>query len=211
MMVSLFISICLVVLAGIVDPAFAHGNCGTTPTSKIELDLIETKINDARKARSGIACNGCITIDTYIYVFRKSSGEGSQVNDAVIDEQMKVLNVGFAKSPFKFRLVEANYEEDDFFYSYFKTTSEKASGDYTRVLLQKWPQRGDYSALNIYYGGMADGYSFSYSPADSGRTRNPWDGVFVQIGTVPGVYSERLIGVATVHEVRNISNPSAAS
>ena len=210
MRVSLFISFGLAVLAGIVDPACAHGKCDTKSKSKEELDLLERKIANIKRTRSGIACKGCITIDTYIYVFRKSNGEGSQVDETVINQQMKVLNAGYAKSPFKFRLVEANYEVDDFFYTNFKTTSEKASHDYPITLLQKWPQRGDYSALNIYYGGITHGYSFSYFPGEGGRARNYFDGVFITIAAVPQVYNTKSLGDTTVHEVRNIKKPSVA-
>lgn len=195
---------CIAVLTVLFPPTFAHNNCGTKSQSKDVLDLLQVKINDIKRTRSGIACIGCITIDTYIYVFRKSNGEGSQVDQTVIDEQMVALNAGFATSPFKFQLVEANYEVDDFFYTNFKTASELSSDDYPRTLLKKWPQRGDYSALNIYYGGITHDNSFAYSPAGSGRAKNPWDGVFVQIWTVPRAYSERVLGDTTIHEVRNI-------
>jgi hypothetical protein len=111
----LHIAFYVALLAGLFDPAVAHGRCGTKSQSKEELDLMQSKINDFRKTRSSMGCKGCITIDTYVYVFRTSDGYGSEVDQTLIDEQMLALNTGFAQTPFKFQLIEASYEEDDFY------------------------------------------------------------------------------------------------
>jgi hypothetical protein len=93
---------------GVFDAVVAHGTCGTKSPRKEELDLVQRKINDFRKTRSSIGCIRCITIDTYAYVFHTSNGDGSEFDAIRIDEQMQILNHAFAKTPFNFRLIEAN-------------------------------------------------------------------------------------------------------
>jgi hypothetical protein len=156
------------VFVALINPSFAHVKCGTKSKSKDALDLLEGKIKSVKRTRSGMACKKCITVDTYIYVFRKSDGEGSEIDDAVIADQMQILNDAFANSPFQFRVLETSYEVDDFFFSNFNTASELAAEanlghePLPRALLKKWPRRGDYTTLNIYYGGYDSDYSFAY-------------------------------------------------
>jgi hypothetical protein len=193
------------VLAALIIPSFAHIKCGTKSKSKDALDAMEGKINGAKRTR-GIACKKCITIDTYIYVFRKSDGEGSIIDDTVIADQMQILNDAFANSPFQFRVLETNYEVDDFFFSNFNTASELAAEanlnhePYPRALVKKWPRRGDYTTLNIYYGGFDSEYSFAFPPEQASK---PWDAVFVMNNDLPLIYDENSLGKTTIHEVRN--------
>jgi hypothetical protein len=189
------------VLVALINLSLAHVKCGTKSKSKEALDLMEVKINRMKKTRSGMACKRCITIDTYIYVFRKSNGEGSILNDAVITEQMQILNDAFANSPFQFRVLETSYVVDDFFFSNFNTASELAAEanlnhePYPRALLKKWPRRGDYTTLNIYYGGYDSDYSFAYPPEQQIK---PWDGVYVMNNDLPKVYDENSLGKTTI-------------
>jgi hypothetical protein len=162
---------------------------------------MQSKINDFRKTRSSIGCKRCVTIDTYIYVFRKSNGRGGNVNKTVIDKQMQILNDAFAKTPFKFELIEANFEVDDFYFSNFLTESEIASNENPRALTKKWPRRGNYSALNMYFGGCDSTYSFATSPGAGGLATSPCDGVYNVITTVPQVYALKNLGYTVVHEV----------
>ena len=153
-----------------------------------------------------MACKRCITIDTYIYVFRKANGEGSIMNNAVISGQIQILNDAFANSPFQFRVLETSYVVDDFFFSYFNAAAELAAEanlnhePYPRALLKKWPRRGDYKTLNIYYGGYDSDYSFAYPPEPQIK---PWDAVYVMNNDLPLIYDKNALGKTTIHEVRN--------
>ena len=205
MRVGVWMTLRLVFLAVLIgSPAVAHVSCGTKSKSKEELDVMESKINDVKRTRSGIYCQGCITIDTYVYVFRNSQGDGSKVDKSVIVEQMHVLNNAFAESPFQFRLVEANFEVDDFYYSTFLTQAE-GDTDSPLELVKKWPRRGGYSALNLYFGGVDFPYSFAAFPEAGGLSKTPWDGVYIWLPSVPQAYSTDFRGGTAIHEVSGVA------
>lgn len=205
MRVGVLISIRLAFLVALIaSPSSAHISCGTKSKNREELDLMESKINDVKRTR-GIYCKGCITIDTYVYVFRNSTGGGSRVDESVIAEQMQVLNNAFVDSAFQFRLVEANYEVDDFYYSTFLTKAEMEA-DSPLELMKKWPRRGGYSALNMYFGGVNFPYSFAVFPETGGLSKKPWDGVYIWLPSVPRVYSKDYLGGTAIHEVSGSGN-----
>jgi hypothetical protein len=58
------------------------------------------------------------------------------------------------------------------------------SNDFPRWLVEKWPRRGDYTSLNMYFGGYDNPFSFALFPYNVGEAQNgffPWDAVFILI------------------------------
>jgi hypothetical protein len=159
------------------------------------------RINEVSQKRSNMRCVGCITIDTYIYVFHHSNGDGNQVNESVIGKQIKVLNEAFGRTPFQFRIMEVKFEVDDLFYSQFLVNEKGEHSETPETLIQRFPRRGDYSTLNLYFGGIDMPFSFSFLPSPGGLNSVPWDGAYIFLGSVPKVYSMHQTGATTVHEV----------
>jgi hypothetical protein len=192
----------------LIAPALSHIDCTTKSHSKKDLDLMQTKLTiekemQERSDSSRVRCIRCITIDTYVYVFHRSNGEGSEVNKKVIDEQMQVLNSGFAKSPFRFRLMAANFVIDDLFYSRFLVNEKGEDASNPEVMTRKYPRFGDYSSLNIYFGAVDGSTSFTILPSVDGLKSVPWDGVFIYLRSVPRIYSPDITGATLTHEVSN--------
>jgi hypothetical protein len=197
-----FLPFYIAVLSGLLDSVVAHGACSTKSQSTEELDLMQNAIREFKKTRSSsLACKGCITIDTYIYVFRTENGEGSDVDEAAIDKMMSILNDAFAKSPFKFQLLEVNFEVDDFYFLNFYTSLDiTLDKRYPAELMGKWPRRGDYSTLNMYVGGSDHNTSFAYFPMVwYANYVLPWDAVFLNYRAF--LYSETSLGKTAAHEV----------
>jgi hypothetical protein len=165
-----------------------------------------TKVSSQKaRKRSGFTCTACINIETYIYVFHRSDGEGSQVNELVIEEQIDFLNNAFFKTPFQFKVVNLTFVVDDIFHDNLLADYQGGIAKNPEILVKRWPRKGDYSTLNIYFGGVNMPFSFSFLPSPGGLAKVPWDGAYVFLESVPKVYSTNQTGATTVHEVSFIS------
>jgi hypothetical protein len=199
-----------------IAPTLSHIHCRTKVHSKNELDSMEKRLKQEkatqqRSKSSLVRCIRCITIDTYVYVFHRSNGEGTQVNQNVINEQMEVLNRAYAQSPFRFRLVASNFVIDDLFHSRFLVNEKGEDSLFPEALNRKYPRFGGYSTLNMYFGGVDAPASFGYLPSLGGLTSVPWDGVYVFLESVPRVYSFNQTGTTAVHEVSDFFSGAIAN
>lgn len=157
-MAKLLSSIVLLLVSRFYGLAHGHAHCGTKSQSKKKLDLVQKEIETVKRQRHSIGCKQCITIDTYVYAFRKSNGEADFLNAANMDIQMQLINDAFADSPFQFKLIEANFPVDDYYYGQYYSPAELAMGDSKepRAVITKYPRRGDYKTLNMYFAGDND-------------------------------------------------------
>jgi hypothetical protein len=87
------------------------------------------------------------------------------------------------------------------FYSNFLIDEKGEDSISPEELIRKFPRRGDYSTLNLYFGGVDMPFSFSYLPSPGGLSSVPWDGAYIFLKSVPNVYGLTQTGATTVHEV----------
>lgn len=148
-------SVASLLLSSFFGLAHGHAHCGTKSLGKKKLDVVQKEIETVKRKRHAIICKQCITIDTYVYAFRKADGEGDFLNAANMDIQMQIINAAFADTPFQFKLIQADFVVDDYYYEQYYSPAELALGDDKEplALTTKYPRRGDYKTLNMYFGG----------------------------------------------------------
>ena len=157
-MAKWLLSVGLLLASSFFEQTHGHRHCGTKSQSKKKLDLVQKEIETVKRQRHSIVCKQCITIDTYVYAFRTSNGEADFLNAANMDIQMQLINEAYADSPFQFKLIEANFPVDDYYFGQYYSPTELAMGDSKEPLAitAKYPRRGDYKTLNMYFAGDSD-------------------------------------------------------
>lgn len=198
----------------------AHEGCMVHSRSREALQQVQAKLENAKRKESlpsskgrsnshSYPCQQCIDIETHVVVFHCTDGTSTWVDQAKVNEQMDVLNQGFANTPFKFTLSSTRFVASDVYCRVFSREDEDNPAnnvDHSTAIGKEYRQ-GDYSTLNMYFGGTDSG-SFAFFPETGGVEANPYDGAFVAIDTLPGGDSSCCnLGKTATHEVRrNFSN-----
>jgi hypothetical protein len=149
---------------------------------------------------------GAIAIPVYVHIFAKDRTlAGGYVSDAMITDQMGVLNRSFAgvygggATPFTFNLVSINRVISRRLHT-APLTGDSASSVHKHIA--RTYRRGSTNALNIYIAYLkrsALGFTF-FAPG------NYLDGMFLDFRTLPGYYTDPAqiavsgLGFVTVHE-----------
>jgi hypothetical protein len=173
--------------------------CGTHSRPLKELELVQRQIESLKKTRSSATCKQCIGIDTYMTVIQgASSKERITITQAILDAQVAILISSYADTPFTFNIKKTTFVEDDFYSRSWFQVDEAFPG----TLVAKYPRQGDIAALNIWFGGIDEDFSFAYYPAQGGVASNPTDGVFNGLFAFQGYDdSDEILGLTLVHEV----------
>jgi hypothetical protein len=90
---------------------------GVVPNRKAKRSSISCKARSTISERPEAASDAKAVLQSILMSTYSAHQTAMEVKlmHTLIDEQMQILNTGFAQTPFKFRLIEANYEEDDFY------------------------------------------------------------------------------------------------
>jgi hypothetical protein len=178
--------------------------CATrTPTDE-EVSRIESAHASARPGSGGGQAAlpaGSVTIPVYAHVIRCSDGSGD-ASDAVVQDQVNVLNQAFAglpggvATPFTFNLVAVNHVENNAWCQNLDHGSQ-AELDMKAALRQ-----GGANALNFYTSRLASNLlgwaTFPWSYAGNPSR----DGVVVDVRSLPGgAYTNYNEGDTATHEV----------
>lgn len=161
-------------------------NCAYKVPSVLTSAVIESSIQEAEERAANLPfaqalCLQCIEIKVFFNIFKPSAAHESEMDADVVEEQMRVLNEGFKETPFTFRLIEpVRYHVNASYYEGMGTDEDTDIGEQFR--------QGDYSDLNVYFGGnSADIGSYGNPPLllHTGESINKSDGCFVEITNAP--------------------------
>jgi hypothetical protein len=172
-------------------------SCHTPVLSEAELKATEVETQERlsiRKKNKQVYVQSTV-IDVYYHVITCSDGTGA-LTDAMLADQMTVMNEAYAGSGFSF--VEAGRDvtvNDDW------CTGLTYSGSAETAMKQAL-RRGDGTALNFYTAGLGDSL-LGWATFPSSYTSQPWrDGVVNGYNTLPGAGSGAFsLGMTAVHEV----------
>lgn len=173
----------------------AHRGCLTESRPLQELKTVQVQIEAAKKKQKSalthsLTCRQCITILTHFTVYRCSDGSTSSVTRDTVNKQFNVLVDGFAQTTFTFQLASVEFIVNDVL-----------CRNFTNAPLAAVNRKGGYNVLNIFLGGAFFG-SFSVFPDDGALDAIPFDGVFVDVATLPGGPVECCsLGKTAIHEV----------
>ena len=189
-----------------ITPAVAHGHtCGfqsksTEVLKEVQHNIEELKIKELKTRSSSATCKQCIIIDTYMTVIQGTTSREDffVVTQDMLDKQIEVLITSFADTPFTFNIKKAIFVEDEVFSLKWRASGEDISSPPSGILA-KYPREGNFAALNIYFGGMNETSSFTYSPSDGGVPSNPFDAIYNGLFALD--YEFGALGYTLVHEV----------
>src|SRR5688572_15525452 len=97
----------------------------------------------ATGAQPAIRASGAAyTIPVHFHVLSASNGTGANVSDAMLQQQIDVLNDRFAATPFRFQLASVDHTTNDAWYGMQDGASERAAKTALR--------RGGAGDYNVY-------------------------------------------------------------
>ncbi|KKY13372.1 putative metalloprotease 1 [Diplodia seriata] len=180
-------------LAFLVGAAAAKPRCTTPdPPSELLASVAEKKVKDADIMRA----KAPITIDAWFHVVAASDAvEDANITNAMVQDQLEVLNANFAPHDISFTLLGTT------------RTINSTWSDNTDILSMKTELRkGDYATLNLYFTSALPGDSSGYctfpGTVENGTVDFFNDGCVLDAQTVPGgtkvPYNE---GKTATHEV----------
>jgi hypothetical protein len=157
-----------------------NARCSVRRFSDEETSIIDGALAEAiaRRISAGKPMVSGGVIDVYFHVITNTSGDGD-VSNAMINEQINVLNVGFAPTGWSFRLVSTDRTANNSWYTMSIGSAAEAEA---KSALRK----GGAADLNIYTSNPAGGglgwatFPWSYASSPS------LDGVVVLFSSLPG-------------------------
>ncbi|MFP2929068.1 zinc metalloprotease [Pyxidicoccus sp. 3LG] len=170
----------------------AEAWCGTAePTTE---DMAADAARMAEREVSAMRLPGTVRVPTYVHVIRSGTGVGD-VTDAVIRQQVDVLNFAFRNTPFYFQLAGTDRTNNSTWYTMSPGSSAETTAKNTL-------RRGGKESLNLYTanpgGGLLGWATFPWGHAASPKL----DGVVLLRGTLPGGATTGYnSGENAVHEV----------
>ncbi len=170
--------------------------CASPEVSQIDQTFLKTYVDSVdTRAVSRLFRGGPVIVETYVHVL--SSGASTQqgnISDAMIMDQIDVLNKTYAPTGFQFELAGIDRTVNPSWYniSYYDSTTVAAMKGALR--------KGDQRALNIYTANIADGIlGWSSFPSDDEPIL---DGVVINKDTLPGgAGAPYNMGFTATHEV----------
>ncbi|HYO51841.1 zinc metalloprotease [Archangium sp.] len=160
---------------GVADPR----QCGNPDFDPEEVAQIEARFETlkAKQAMGGQVHAMAVSIPVYFHVIRSSTGAGG-VTTTQINQQITILNNGYASCDLSFFLAGTDYTNND---SYYTCTGGTCETNMKNALRQ-----GTATALNFYTNNMGGGLlgwaTFPWSDASAPKM----DGVVVLQSSLPG-------------------------
>ncbi|WP_437658311.1 zinc metalloprotease [Sorangium sp. So ce1182] len=179
-------------------PAPLRRSCGTISLSDAEKEAVELSVRSRLEA--GFTAGTPVTIPVHVHVINKGTGlANGDVTDAMIAEQIAVLNAAYASTRFRFELASTDRTTNATWYTMGQnTTRERNAAREAKAALRQ----GGPDHLNLYTanpGGGLLGWAtfpklYRSNPAD--------DGVVVLFNSLPGGDAEPYnLGDTATHEV----------
>ncbi|KAL3493905.1 hypothetical protein BJX62DRAFT_199322 [Aspergillus germanicus] len=186
------------ILLGLGLSALASARCGTRQPSdniKAHHKYFQAK-EDRESARPLPRDVFDATIDTYVHVIlTNSTGVNTTALPAQINAQIDVLNENYEGTGFQFNLVNVSYTRNN----NWQVITDGSAAEYEA---KSSLRRGDYTALNLYFGTIGDGIlGYATFPDDVTPRDFLVDGVVCDPRTLPGGLAPYDLGITAVHEV----------
>ncbi|KAL2825837.1 hypothetical protein BDW59DRAFT_179815 [Aspergillus cavernicola] len=179
--------------------ALVSARCGTQPPSenlKAHHKYFQDK--EDRDASSRLATRDVfnVTIDTYVHVILTNTTHVNRTAlPAQIHSQIEVLNENYEGTGFSFNLLNITYTPNN---NWQQINQESQ----TEWEVKSTLRRGDYTTLNIYYGGLGnDLLGYATFPDNVSPRDFLLDGVVNSITTLPGGAPPFDLGITAVHEI----------
>ena len=133
-------------------------------------------------------------VPVYVHVIRSAAG-GGNVPNAMIDDQIAVLNDAYRASGFSFQLASVDYTNNDSWYG-------AGPGSAAETQMKTALRQGGSGALNLYTNNMGGGLlGWATFPSDYARSPK-LDGVVVLYSSLPGGSAAPYnLGDTATHEV----------
>jgi hypothetical protein len=155
-------------------------SCATITPSQEEIDEVQFRLAEHKASQGNQTAWTNVTIPVYFHVINKGSGvSNGDVTDAMIADQISVLNAAYAGTGFQFNLAATDRTTNATWYTMAPDTAVEAQA---KAALRK----GGANALNVYSanpgGGLLGWATFPnwYSGAPSD------DGVVILYSSMPG-------------------------
>ncbi|WP_437620742.1 zinc metalloprotease [Sorangium sp. So ce1151] len=179
-------------------PAPLRRSCGTVSLNDAEKEAVELSVRSRLEA--GFTAGTPVTVPVHVHVINKGTGlTNGDVTDAMITEQIAVLNAAYASTRFRFELASTDRTTNATWYTMGQsTTRERNAARDAKAALR----RGGPDHLNLYTANPGGGL-LGWATFPSNYTRNPADdGVVVAHYSLPGGDGEPYnLGDTTTHEV----------
>jgi len=169
--------------------------CGTRTPSEDEANRIDKFVNDQRSSGTVPQVTGA-AIPVYFHVINKGLGiENGDVSDAMIQDQINVLNLAYAGTGYSFNLVAVDRTTQT---TWFNACDSSSNEQAMKTALRK----GTAATLNIYSCNPAGGL-LGWATFPSSYSGNPkMDGVVLLHSSLPGGSAAPYnLGDTATHEV----------
>ncbi|XXY53749.1 zinc metalloprotease [Sorangium sp. So ce269] len=163
-------------------PAPLRRSCGTISLSDAEKEAVELSVRSRLEA--GFTAGTPVTIPVHVHVINKGTGlTNGDVTDAMITEQIAVLNAAYASTRFRFELASTDRTTNATWYTMGQsTTRERRAAREAKAALRL----GGPDHLNLYTANPGGGL-LGWATFPSSYTSNPADdGVVVVYNSLPG-------------------------
>ncbi|XXV25125.1 zinc metalloprotease [Sorangium sp. So ce1389] len=159
-------------------PAPLRRNCGTLDMSPAEREAVDLSVRSRLEA--GFTAGTPVVIPVHVHVINKGAGVANgDVTDAMIAEQISVLNAAYASTRFSFELVSTDRTTN-------ATWFTMGSGSTAERNAKRALRTGGSDHLNLYTANPGDGL-LGWATFPSSYARNPADdGVVVAHTSLPG-------------------------
>ncbi|WP_437304915.1 zinc metalloprotease [Sorangium sp. So ce388] len=159
-------------------PAPLRRNCGTVDLSAAEREAVDLSVRSRLEA--GFTAGTPVVIPVHVHVINKGTGVANgDVTDAMITEQISVLNAAYAGTRFSFELASTDRTTNATWFTMGSGTTAERNAK--RALRTGGPDH-----LNLYTANPGDGL-LGWATFPSSYGRNPTDdGVVVLHTSLPG-------------------------
>ncbi|MBG6136803.1 zinc metalloprotease [Longispora fulva] len=157
---------------------------GTTSTERGQLTPAQAREHEARTAEllatRGVAAHAVaatVTVPTIVHVIMKDTTRaGGNMPDAMITDQITVMNQAFASHGFQFTLTKTTRTVNSRWYDMDKRSAESAA--------KKALHEGGMGTLNLYVTGLGTNLGYAYLPGTAPSLA--YDGVVILNESIPG-------------------------
>ncbi|KAI1640702.1 hypothetical protein F4809DRAFT_589813 [Biscogniauxia mediterranea] len=172
--------------------------CGTPEPSEAHIEATNHLLAKERASRLAgeLRAQAGFTVNTYFHVLASSTSvSGGYLTQAMIDDQLAVLNAAYAPHAISFNLVSTDW-----------TVNTNWAADGSELAMKKALRKGTYADLNVYFiDQLRDdllGYCYFPDNVSSGSNDFYYDGCSILGQSVPGgtasPYNE---GGTAIHEI----------
>lgn len=171
-------------------------SCATHTPTQEEIDEVQFRLAEHKASQGNQTAWTNVVINVYFHVINKGTGvSNGDVTDAMIADQIAVLNAAYASSGFSFNLVSIDRKKNPTWYT---MNSGSGAEKQAKAALRK----GDAGDLNIYTANLGGGL-LGWATFPNWYSGNPSDdGVVLLYSSLPGGSSQPYnLGDTATHEV----------